>query len=245
MTSIRSKLHRFLFDTYVQDPSRFPVPTSLVLGWNTLKRRAIRRFRVRHTLQVSSFGGAGTTLLTNFLQRHGADLPDQRGARWAPWKHMSAPPENRVVPSGFRAIYVIGDPRDALLSVFRRGYQHAHVQLMEGRVHEWDFTWKLTEYLAEGRELFGFGEHFDRWVRSDRNYPILVVKYDALWDNLPEIIRFAGLPESVLQDFPERKPRATDRQHYPPEITARVDRMLGELAERIDRYPDFSIIGTP
>lgn len=238
----RTKLLRIIRDTYVQDPTRFVVPKELILLTSTLKRRVIRQFFLNHTLQVSSFGGAGTTMLLEFFAAQRATIPDPKKGNWACWKHMKVPPADRTVPDGFRAIYVIGDPRDAVLSVFRRGYQHSHLQQMEGRVYRWDYRSGLENYLDRQEDIFGFAAHFNHWTQSKRHYPIMIIKYEAIWEYLPQLVTFARLPLSCVDQFPPKRERQSSWRNCPAATVSRLNALLQPLADRIDRYPACTIL---
>lgn len=205
------------------------------------RRRIIRRFLLRHRIQIASFGGAGTTLLCSWLGRH-PELRTPRlvGDDWAPWKHMRTPPSDDVVPDGYKAIYVVSDPRDAVASVFRRDFQNGHVQRLEGDALRWNFTWSLDRYVAHGEDLYRLGEHVRNWTEATRRYPILVVHYETLWDHLGDIARFVGLPDSAADAFPPRIPRSTDWRVDP--AADGLDKIYGELATRVAALPDAFVL---
>jgi hypothetical protein len=203
-----------------------------------LKKSLYRKHLSNHTVQVTSFGGTGTSMLCRFLEKSGADLPqsivpDHIENDWAPWKHMRTPPPEQWVPDDFRAIYVVSDPRNAVLSVFRRGYQYAHVQRMDGDVHRFHSGMTLSDYLNLETDPFKLEGHFERWSQCSRDYPILIVKYDHLWDRIGEIVEFVGLPESIKHDFPERRARSSDWQTLPVCDRTKLDALFGNLAGRI------------
>ena len=67
---------------------------------------------VHHRVQVTSFGGSGTTALADHLLAAGVDLPKTPG--FFPFKHQRVPPPGSAVPTGFRVVYPFGDPRNAV-----------------------------------------------------------------------------------------------------------------------------------
>src|SRR5690606_30273635 len=90
-------------------------------------------YLIDHTVQVTSFGGSGTTALCNKFLDAGVDL--QKGPAQWPFKHRRVPPTVDEVPDGFRVVYVVGDPRDAVVSIFRRNLQLGHYEsLHDGRL---------------------------------------------------------------------------------------------------------------
>ena len=141
---------------------------------------------VHHTIQVTSFGGSGTTALYEHLAQAGADIPRTPGA--FPFKHQRTPPAD--VPAGYRVVYVFGDPRDAVVSVFRRGFQGGHYRGMrlaeptpavEARLSG------LDQFLEAGIDDFELADHVRGWrEREPRAYPVLFVRYEDLareWDD--------------------------------------------------------------
>ena len=194
-----------------------------------------------HTLQVTSLGGTGTTMLYRFLEDYDADVPKDTHD-WIPWKHQRTPPADSKVSRGFRALYLFGNPMNAVLSVFRRGYQHWHVERMDGDVDAWDKSWDLEEFLAQGHDHFRMERHFLNWTQADRSYPILLLNFDALWERLPEVFAFLGLPSSAMGEFPERRERHSDWLSQPTQIRRDLKDMYGSLQERIECTSDFRII---
>lgn len=195
---------------------------------------------IKHSLQVTSFGGAGTTMLYSFLESTNADLPDA-SHDWIPWKHMTEPPADRDVPDGFRAIYLFSNPMNAVLSVFRRGYQHWHAERMVNGGPAWNDEWELEDMLELDYDPFRMDDHFQAWAEADRSYPILLVRFDALWDHLPELLAFAGVRSTYHAAFPEHRPRNSDWTQAEPEIRDWLDTIYGPFAQRLDDTPDFII----
>lgn len=196
---------------------------------------------IDHTLQVTSFGGTGTTMLYEFLEELDADIPSDH-PNWRPWKHLPVPPEGNEVKDGFRAIYVFGNPMDAVLSVFRRDYQRWHIRNMREDVTEPKSPdWDLDEFLQQSEDPFRMDKHFHEWTHADRSYPILCLKFDALWKHLREFFAFAGLPTKYLDEFPKRRERASDWTEEEDHIRRGLREFYGELWSEIQETPDFQI----
>lgn len=121
-------------------------------------QRTLDCLKPRHTVQLTSFGGAGTTMLYRFMTESGLDVP--RDGDWGIWKHAPEPPDSSEVRQGFRAVYLFGDPINAVLSVFNRKFQSFHVGRMHGDLDNWNDSWNLTEYLEAGVDRFGMSDHF-------------------------------------------------------------------------------------
>lgn len=198
---------------------------------------------VRHSVQVTSFGGSGTTALCDHLAAAGIDLPATPGLY--PFKHQRVPPASDAVPAGFRAVYLLGDPRDAVVSVFRRGFQDGHFVGMRGELPAPEAEAglaTLSTFLDRGIDEFEIEDHVDHWLTAhDRTYPILVVRFEALQQSWSAIRDFVGLPPSDRGLPPVV--RSSDWRELPRGLRKQIDRMYGRLAERIERLPLVSRVG--
>jgi hypothetical protein len=146
------------------------------------------------------------------------------------------------VKDGFRAIYVFGNPMNAVLSVFRRDYQRWHIRNMREDVTEpRSPEWGLDEFLQESVDPFRMAKHFRKWTQANRSYPILCVNFDALWDYLPEFFAYTGLPTKDLDSFPERRERESDWSAEPDYVRSRLQNFYGELWADVKERPDFEI----
>lgn len=197
---------------------------------------------IEHTLQVTSFGGTGTTMLYEFLEEHDVNIPSDH-PNWRPWKHLPVPPEDGEVKDGFRAVYVFGNPMNAVLSVFRRDYQRWHIRNMRDDVTEpKNPDWGLEEFLQRSEDPFRMAKHFREWVCANRSYPILCLNFDALWEHLPEFFAFAGLPTCCLDQFPERRERNSDWTEEPKHVRRELKRMYGGLEDEVSTHEECKII---
>jgi hypothetical protein len=189
-------------------------------------------------------------MLLRFLASEGLPIPleDDSGI----WKHLPRPPrrDEYAIPQEFRAIYLVSDPIDAVLSVFRRGFHMAHAVRMQSEKN-WpqsfvlrddpDAVWGLADYVKLGRDCFGIIEQYEAWTSCsphDRSYPIAVVKYEAMWDCLGELYDFIGLPRSRLVYFPARKGRNRNRSCTASHI-ATLNTIYGDLRSTISSLPPF------
>jgi glycosyltransferase involved in cell wall biosynthesis len=197
---------------------------------------------IHHTVQITSFGGSGTTALCNFLADSGVDVPRTPGH--FPFKHQPVPPPAGEVPPGFRAIYLCGDPRDAVASLFRRGFQGGHYRGMRLAAPPPEVEARLAslqEFVDAGIDDYEIEAHFDRWHAAS-GYPVLFVKYDALGTSWPTIREFVGLPDDA-PGLPITS-RNTDWRTLPKPIRRGLDRMYGGLARRIDALPATYLVDT-
>jgi len=213
-----------------------------------------KKTKINHKVQITSFGGTGTTFLISFFKEKGLYLPKE--ADCGIWKHMRLPPtkENFVIPDRFRVLYVTGNPLQSILSLFRRNLQGYHIERIGCKDSNWPKSlemgtyppkWGLNEYLEYEKDLYRMEEHFDNWTTSSRKrrgYPILIVKYDSIWENLKEIFDFLGLSKSLIKDFPKRKTRVIENIEYSERILRNLDKIYGDFVEKVDKYSKISVI---
>lgn len=198
-------------------------------------------FAVRHQVQITSFGGSGTTALTQSFLDAGLDLPPGP-AQW-PHKHLRRPPTSDAVPAGFRVVYPVGDPRDAVLSVFRRGIQDGHwrgLHHIDPATPTPDRLADLESFLAAGIDDFGLADHLERWRHHPPGYPVMFVRFDLIDDAWDDLAAFVGLPEGHPRLH--HRARASDWSTVPAEYRAPLDAMYGELAALIETFPATQVI---
>lgn len=198
-------------------------------------------FGFPHTVQITSFGGSGTTSLTKAFVEAELDLP--RGPGQWPHKHLRRPPAADEVPEGFRVVYPVGDPRDAVLSLFRRSYQVGHWQAMNatpGGLGDPPRSLRsLGDFLEAGVDEFGMADHLEGWFDHGGDYPVMFLRFDLIEDGWDELAAFVGLPATIV---PLRyETRHSDWRGTPPEVRGPLDTMYGELARRIADFPAVQI----
>jgi hypothetical protein len=191
-----------------------------------------------HRVQITSFGGCGTTALCDHLLQAGVDLPKSPG-QW-PFKHMAVPPAGKSVHRPFRVVYIYGDPRNAVVSIFRRGLQSGHYRALFMREPPPDVLERLSSletFVLEGVDDFQLADHFERWwTQHGRDYPVLFLRYETLDESWPRVGEFLGLPPTV-GSLPVT-PRRSDWRGLPDPLRDRIDDMYRDLSERLDALPN-------
>jgi hypothetical protein len=215
--------------------------------WKKAVRKKLREHRARsgdprrinHTVQITSYGGSGTTAICDYLSDAGVDLP--RTPDYFPFKHQRNPPSPEKVPEGFRAVYVYGDPRDVVVSLFRRGLQLGQYRWSHGgwRGPSPEVRQRLSSlesFLEAGIDELGLEDHLDRWLTRDPSgYPVLFVKYESLAEAWPTVRDFVGLAPS--HPCLPLLPRESDWSSLPDDLRERLDRMYEGLVRRISAMP--------
>lgn len=196
-------------------------------------RRQLSSYTATH--RIVSFGGVGSSSLVAHIESGDKDRIWYHSRD----KHCLDPELLPEVKKGLevRACFIYGDPFHSVLSVFRRGLQQRHEKSMARSIPGYrpvlrkDTT--VREYLEAGVDRFFLGRHLENWV----DYPgskvgILAVKYEALGEHIQEILAFLQCDRPF-----EVRSRKSRYENQPPEIQEGLERMYGELRERVEALP--------
>jgi hypothetical protein len=222
--------------------------------WQKRKQSAdevlTRRTR-RQEFAVFSSGGVGSKLLVKWLLG-----PVLNGRRYnKAHYHWRLPPLR--LRNGQRAIYMFGDPRDAIVSFFQRrisrherhGFDSA-ILTREDPAPDWAISalrnieadspgfsprWSLPDYLDRKRDYFRLEEHFDFWLGAKRDYDVYFVKYEGLWESFDTLSKIFCLTPRAI---PERVPRRANWRAEPPEVQLGLNALYGRFAERLAALPN-------
>ena len=100
---------------------------------------------------------------------------------------------------GFRAVYLFGDPRNAVASIFRRELQVGHFRWLR-MMHEpppeaLARLRSLEAFVEAGVDEFMLDDHVDGWLQPGAaDVPVLAVRYEAMAEAWPVVCEFVGLP---------------------------------------------------
>lgn len=191
---------------------------------------------------VCSMGGVGTTFLMTFLRQYFRlnNRLDMDGL-----KHLDRPP--LVFGNKIKALYIYGNPINATLSLFRREIQHQHSSKTLANYPDLDPISEdetIDFYFNKGVDRLKFAEHFDNWSNPEVNYPIMLLKYENIWDNLPQIFKFLNIPSSELDKFPDQKERNSSFNQLSSENKDKAEKMYGDLQRIIENCESIKIIET-
>lgn len=149
-----------------------------------------------------------------------------------------------IAPAPKRALYIIGDPVDVVLTMFcseRRKqegrFARQHSLSLEGDYKSFQKDWGIRQYIAQGKELFGFKKHMENWLHAKRPYPILAVKYGDIWSHKEEILDFLQLPPDALAHFPVYRERHCSVDEQPADIQEGLTKIYSGLQEYVRSLP--------
>ncbi|EDX75667.1 hypothetical protein MC7420_6322 [Coleofasciculus chthonoplastes PCC 7420] len=214
----------------------------LNLKGQRLHIRFLKQQVIRGNLDVlvCSPGGVGSSFFIAFLEKYKSvnSYKDRDGL-----KHIDRPP--LTLNSNLKAIYIYGEPFNAVLSLFRRKYHHYQSKKLLFKYPNIEPITKnctLKKYLEEGIDRLKLGAHFENWNNSRVTYPIMLVKYESIWENLPEIFDYLEIPQSEIGNFPPPQNRNSDWNLLSEDLKDLFFNMYGDLQEKIMNFDDIKII---
>lgn len=99
----------------------------------------------------------------------------------------------------------------------------------------------LDDYLERGIDSFRRYSQLEAWRTCRLPYPVLFVRYETLWLNLPLVFDFLGLRASLLPEFPPRKMRESSYRRLSPRSRERLERLYGRLQAQLLELPDVEL----
>lgn len=152
---------------------------------------------------VVSHGGVKTTMLMEFLARHGV-VNDPYGDR-RNLKHLARPPRRMAPRRMF--VYVHGDPVRSVLSLYRRQYAQAQSRKLGylGPV----LPPTVDGYAERGVDALRITRHLRTWLDARLTVPIAYVDGERLWADVPALLSRLGV-DAPPDEFPAEAARSTD-----------------------------------
>lgn len=233
-------------------PSAVPRPSDLPdLSGTSIRTELVDRF------VVASYGGVASKTLIRGLLNHPVNtariklVPRHHTHRRRPYLYL--PPDKKV-------IYLYGDPAHAVASFFRRdltpgsvvepgdshpgfaGFARAHCKHLGGDYERIAEGHSLDDFSSSPEDPFGLEDHFHRWTGARVPYPILLVRYETLWDHLEQVYDFVGLPRAEAATFPPYKRTYVERHPAYDEPMARLRLKYARLIVAMETLPPVSVL---
>jgi len=190
---------------------------------------------------VSSFGGVGNSMWIKFLNPDYTTYTNHMHYHLE-LKHVSYPPE--FLPENIKTLYLFGNPMNSVISIFNRNLQHIHYRNIFNKVLK-PQNMTFEYFLDQGVDIFHLEQHFQNWMNDNneaRNYPIILIKYETMWDNLEYIFDFLGLEKKRISEFPDKKERKSDWRNQPKKIREKLLKIYTPLLSKINNSPEVKII---
>jgi len=170
-------------------------------------------------IRLFSYGGSGLKFLTNFL----GEYVEVYGINHNP--HCR--PQDSDVLTVDKAILIYSDPRNAILSFFRRSEQY-YSTLVEcgdgvswlnkelshqGRKQTLPNRLSIDDFLENYEDVFELNNYFNEWLNfvPPKGHSIVFVKYERLCDVTDELMDFLNLDKNISDELRQKfVPRSSD-----------------------------------
>lgn len=180
---------------------------------------------------MASMGGVGSTSLA----RHIGSISDKTER-----EHAFSPSVYDTFEN-LRLGYMVGNPYNSVLSIFRREYQQMHVKAMHANSGTMPAKLRgmsLEEYLERGIDEFFIERQFDNWVCNPApKHPTIIIRYELLSDNIDQVLQFFGSDKPFIV-----KSRKSSWLEQPAHIRNGLEKIYGHLNEKIEALPGVKII---
>lgn len=190
-------------------------------------------------------GRCGSTILFDFVYGYYAEncedfhKPDKKflpviserndSGKTEVWKtHDRNVPD--ILTSDLKFVYQYGNLFDILLSTTQSPLlaKNIHISKHLGVDASWVGTYKWVE-----QDVLKLEEHFNNWTKPI-GCPILLIKYEDIWDNLDKICDYFEIPRNYASNFPAKRKRRYDSSDMPQKLREDLMKTYGNLYERIE-----------
>ena len=190
---------------------------------------------------VNGIGRYGTTLMHTFLMKYYQPKPflvdmkslDSHNINRSCVFKTHCPFPQKAHKNNPKVLFMFGDIFNSAISYSRKdvwGKSAAkHLFLADHKVN----------YLEE--DLYKFERHFDNWSKKQA-YPVMMVRYEKLYDNLRQVLDFCDLKHVPTTAFPAFRKRTTDWKQLDKESIDKLKNIYGDLKTYVDSLPDIKII---
>jgi len=168
-----------------------------------------------------SFGGCGTLFFQRAIERE--DIYHSIFSQGD--RHRTNPPEFQ--PDD-KIVYLFGDPRNAVLSFYSRGFGQLHAKNLKVDYSRDLFPRTIEDYICQNRDAWGLELHFDTWQKLKDRPNTLYVRYEGLEteEGLARVEEFLGCGMRKIA-FKKRK---SNFEKY-PELTKIHQSLLDKIKE--------------
>jgi hypothetical protein len=206
---------------------------------------------------VCSFGGCGSKLLVK-------ELANYIGSKnYGTYHSHIRSPDDKFSSNNQKIIYLHCNPAQAVFSFFERRKmlteQHGfvptvragskdwvmkHCSNVGGKVDCFDTNWDLDEYLDNGEDLLLLDGFVSSWLKFSDNREVLFLRYEALWENLPNLARFVNYDLNFCEEFASQKVRVSYKDVLTGKQQKKLESMYASTKQSLDTLDDFFISNT-
>lgn len=203
--------------------------------------------RLKRMFYVCSYGGSGSKMFCRYLNSFGHTKHIH--SRYPPQylEHVGHPlnsewfNENKIdedkIPY-YTVIYIYRDPIKATLSRHRPAKRDQTIikrNLVNIQVAEEYQSLSYNDLLESGKDLYGLEDFFDNYVSENynKNYDIVCIKYETLWDNLSKINKILDIPD-MKHKYPTRIEKTRTKGRYESE---KLYKIYTPLIRKMSKLP--------
>jgi len=220
--------------------------SDLLLGrkFTGMLRRILSR--PNFSYYVCSFGGSGSTMLCRFLMHYSSyvfHIHDRNPPtvlselEWLPGRSEYSFKKDSPVsdPGKYKVIFIYRNPVEACAS----RYEKEHLVNLEADYKNAPAS--LDEYAKKGIDRIRYEEYLDHYTdeKVKRNYDMICINYDILWDHLAEIFKALELPARDISSFPKR---IETPRRISADTRSSLERMDASAIRKISKMPPIHII---
>jgi hypothetical protein len=161
---------------------------------------------------VSSIGGVGSSCLFDFISKYKKTnknhfSPYTDGSEY---KHIMSPPNINIQ----KCIFVVGNVYESFLSLSNGNFidNEPSINYVHVRNKRLDIKYKFDNNNFKLKNLkkdyYDTYEQINNFLTSNVCYPIMIIKYENIWDNIDKILNFLNIDINEKKNFPlkyERK----------------------------------------
>lgn len=211
---------------------------------------------------LNSIGGCASSQLFKIINGLGIESNFDhfhQGINFGRCKHTLYPPMYSEIE---KAIFVVGDPLQSVISIFRRDMAVTHIENKGLPLHptrtdnvelhpeskeiyrvqpQFRKQYTLDEYVRGGLDWFMTYEHIYNWTQRKTNYPILCVKSDVQWKYGKQIFVDFLNQETVPSEYVQR-PRNSKIDLIPEDKREEFTAILQSATDLYNDLPDIQVL---
>ena len=185
--------------------------------------------------RVASIGGVGSSAMVQYVEHEKGPMIDDE-------KHFIAPGFKMEEPfdKPYKFLYIIGNPYNAVMSIWRRGFKTLHEEAIasafrEENQHIVDEKDTLLQYLRKGKDAYRMKEHIINWYHYHPlgEEQVMIVKYEKIPYLIEQIRLFLGMEMRF-----QWKERESDYRNHYPKVRDELIKVYKPVKILVDSLPD-------
>ena len=206
---------------------------------------------------VCSFGGCGSKLLVK-------ELATYIGAKdYGTYHSHIRSPGDKFSSNYQKIIYLHCNPAQAVFSFFERrkvltekhgfvptirpgskDWVSKHCSNVDGKSDSFNSNWGLDEYLDNGEDLLLLASFVSSWLKFSEYREVLFLRYETLWENLPNLAQFVNYDLKFCENFASQKERVSYKDVLTEMQQEKLESMYLSTKQSLDTLDDFFISAT-